>query len=656
LYITFEHKPSWSKVSIDDEVPVQTAIDHIRAVLDPYKVEFGQIKSYTRWNGMFFSYSSSIPSPNFFFFFFFHKGTDQSSCEEYSFDSSYFFIGSSAQNVHPPGLFDTNTNLEQVQNLCWKLALSLRNNASPQLLGTFEVEARHKTEEVLLASSIFSNLIGDYYKTQEEGITSTNVNASHSRDLIYQLKRLQSCFVGDSAFSVNNNILNHADDEDVLLSLQNDPINASTPSFEFIAPPSASKDNLGMNTMAAAGCLAPNAKLKPYTLFQLLLMTSTQSANTITKPVVSQTLSSNLLSNAGLPAPLPPQQDDTGKSKREPSKKVLSTITSHNRSRQRSNSVTSSNNGSLSTIWSVIPILQKNINVSLKKRNTIISSSNSSSSSTTSSPIATATATTTNTPASALISNERWKSIKTNHLQLLDRVQSFKKYGLTFTLLVFCGSMQEANNDRLQSFTRKLGSPGSFLQRYENHSNGCNRHSFTSSSNTDHRSSMSSVNSTNRKSSFDNPRDSFDSYDAHTHHHRYSISSISSSSSIVYPPQQMATHTSNCTALFSILYITSSTKNEATKYLTNTPPAMVHSTFPHGLAHVFLDHDQQCYKSYGVQLPEVVIIRPDGYVGTRVSMQYEDCFERLNLYFDSFLRPAVDMNTAAATVAAGYDF
>jgi hypothetical protein len=233
--------------------------------------------------------------------------------------------------------------------------------------------------------------------------------------------------------------------------------------------------------------------------------------------------------------------------------------------------------------------------------------------------------------------------------------------------------MQEGNNDKLQTFTRKLGSPGSFLHRYEDHSNAGNRHSFASSSNattttttTDHRSSMSSINSTGyynyRKSSFDNPRDSLDSCDPqpYYHHHRYSISSISSSSSIIYPPQtQQPTNratSANPTALFSILYITSSTKNEAVKYLNNTPPAMVHSTFPHGLAQVFLDNDQQCYKAYGVQQPEVIVIRPDGYVGTRVSMQYEDCFERLSLYFDSFLRLAVDMNTAAATVAAGYDF
>lgn len=562
--------------------------------------------------------------------------------------------------------------------MCWKLVLSLRNSASPQLLDTFNAEVRTKTEEAMLTSYIFTNLIGDYYKSLEEGTTSTNVNASHTLDLIYQLKRLKSCFIGYSAFSANNNILNYADEEDLSLSFRDESTNMSTPSFEFVAPPSPFQNSLDLDAAAKTGCLAPNAKLKPYTLFQLLLSTSSQPSNTAAKTVLSPTVSSSLLSSTGLPTPSssPPLQHqqqisgDPVKGKQELSSKVLSVINNNsNRSRRRANSVTSGNNGSLSTIWSVLPIIQKNINTSLKKRHIITGSNNTVLTASSPTGNTSATTTTTTTPASVLISAERWKSIKTTHIQLLDRIQSCKKYRPTFTLLIFCGAMQETNNDKLQAFTRKLTSPSSFLYRYEDHSNAGNRSNFTSSSSTitttDHRSSMSSINSisyTNRKSSLDTPRDSLDSYEPH---HRYSISSISSSSSIVYPlqieqKQQAANHTSGAhtTGLFSILYITSSTKNETVKYLNDTPPAMVHSTFPHGLDQVFLDHDQQCYKSYGVQKhrPEVVIIRPDDYIGTRVSMQYEDCFERLDSYFDSFLRPAVDMDTAAATVAAGFDF
>ena len=60
LFVTFEHKPSWSKVSIDQEIPVQLAVNHIRSVLEPYKIEFGKVKSYTRWNGMFNVFLLSI--------------------------------------------------------------------------------------------------------------------------------------------------------------------------------------------------------------------------------------------------------------------------------------------------------------------------------------------------------------------------------------------------------------------------------------------------------------------------------------------------------------------------------------------------------------------------------------------------------------------
>jgi hypothetical protein len=51
LFITFEHRPSWSKLSIDDEIPVSVAKRHIKAVLEPYQMEFGKVKSYHRWQG-----------------------------------------------------------------------------------------------------------------------------------------------------------------------------------------------------------------------------------------------------------------------------------------------------------------------------------------------------------------------------------------------------------------------------------------------------------------------------------------------------------------------------------------------------------------------------------------------------------------------------
>lgn len=118
--------------------------------------------------------------------------------------------------MNPPGIFDVNINFEQVQNLCWKLALSLQHSAAPMLLETFEQEIRLKSQEALHASSVFIDLIGDYYKILEENNTN-NLNSSHTRDLIYQLRRFKHCFVGTTPFS--SNILNKEQyDDDLLLN------------------------------------------------------------------------------------------------------------------------------------------------------------------------------------------------------------------------------------------------------------------------------------------------------------------------------------------------------------------------------------------------------------------------------------------------------
>ncbi|RCH89960.1 hypothetical protein CU098_006293 [Rhizopus stolonifer] len=578
FFVTFEHKPSWSKVSVDQEIPVQLAIEHIRSVLEPYKVEFGKVKNYTRWNG-----------------------GDQSVSEEYSTDASCFFIGSAAQLIHPPGMFDINMHLTQVHNLCWKLALHLSHRACPQLLQTFESEMRHKTEEVMYVSTLFMNFIGDYYKLQEEEGGILGLNSSHTRDLVYQLERLKSCFVGDTPFL--SNMLNHQAVEQDLLSLNEDDLNQSTSSFVFMAPPPSTTAPIEFQK-SQPGCLAPNAKLKPYTLFQLLFMTSSQNT-TNSKLILSPTISSKTLPIPQKPlSPPPPPSSSSSQTELE-----LEEL-----KRNRSNSATT---GNLSS--TLLAVFQKNLNSGLKKRN--------STQSTPSAPPVTPIIT-----ASALISPERWKSIKTNHHQLSERIHQLNK-GLTFTLLIFCGPLLQDSIERVQSFVRRFNSPLSFIHRYEyDQFYNNNRHSVGDKS----LSSISTCSSSFdfRKSSLDTPRTSFDS-------------------------QYQSPDNHSTSPLFSMIFITSSCKNEATRYLNNTPPAIVHSTFPCGLAQVFIDHDQQCYKAYDIShhQPEVVVVRPDGYIGTRVTIDEDQdaSFERLCHYFDSFLRPFVDMNSAAAVVAAGYD-
>lgn len=509
--------------------------------------------------------------------------------------------------MNPPGLFDINTSIEQVQNLCWKLALSLQHSASPKLLETFEPEVRIKTEESMHASAIFTNLIGDYYKE-----STNNLNASHSRDLAYQLQRFKSCFVGNTPFTAN--ILNNDSNGDDILHDDT----SSTPSFEFMSPPRLSN---GFAPSVMAGFLAPNAKLKPYTLFQLLLISSSssqQQQQQIIKPVTTLT---NLLPSAT-------------KSIEEIKNVSLTDTTKDSKNRRRrSNSVTTNN---LSSIWSSIPLFQKN--------NTNSSSSGTKKRSN-SNTIQATTSSSTATPATVLISPDRWKSIKPNHLQLLDRIQSFNKNSCTFTILIFCGSITETQ-ERTKNFVKLLESPVSFIHRYER------AHLSRDNNN---RNSTVSLNSPTTESFFQSGRQSLDqprrdSFESFADQSRFSTSTMSSSST--YNHQSGVSN-----ALFSILFVSSSARSEAVKYLNNTPPATVHSTFPSGLTQVFLDHDGQCYKAYNVgKQSEVIVIRPDGYIGTRAPIaKEEEGFERVSMYFDSFLRPPVDMNTAAAVVAAGYD-
>lgn len=51
MYITLEHNPCWTKINLDDEVPVSVALSYIKFVLEPYHIEFGKVESYVRWKG-----------------------------------------------------------------------------------------------------------------------------------------------------------------------------------------------------------------------------------------------------------------------------------------------------------------------------------------------------------------------------------------------------------------------------------------------------------------------------------------------------------------------------------------------------------------------------------------------------------------------------
>lgn len=289
--------------------------------------------------------------------------------------------------------------------------------------------------------------------------------------------------------------------------------------------------------------------------------------------------------------------------------------------------------------------------------------------------------------------------IKTTHYRLVDRMLSGS---FSFTLLVFAGSIAERENlALLQRFRRHLEEPHSFYKRYEKlhypfgyrvtEQHQQLQRSSSSSSSTQHRDShgwrdtirssrssttttsssaasffrfsaslfpsppTSPVSSSAGRSSFDQPRPSLDTFTYRRAHSTCSTTTPATSSTI--------NNNNDKGALFSFLYITTSTRTEVTKFLSDTKPSIVHATFPFGLDTVYLDHDRDCHTTYRAATlpatnnhrPTIVVVRPDGYISARVELHNDTDFERLDQYFDSFLRPPIDMTSAAAMAADFYE-
>ncbi|KAG1472226.1 hypothetical protein G6F56_001672 [Rhizopus delemar] len=456
MYITLEHNPCWTKINLDDEVPVSVALSYIKFVLEPYHIEFGKVESYVRWKG------------------------EQKKTELFEYDNSYFFIGPSSQLSSPRGFMDLTVYLEEIQNLCWKLAFRFRQCAAPHLLETIQPEIEKKSKETVLAAGLW------LHQLMKEANPSV-------RTLIYQLNKLSCCFVGD--FPYDQNEINRP--PETLIS-EFDLDNES--SFEFIPPQETER-----RQPAAAGYLAPEGKLKPYSLLQILASTSETQTEHAAQPKDTPS----------------PQLDTQSIDQNEP--------------RKRPNSADNDPSNSLSTFQTKCDSINNKA-----------------------------------------MSSGRWKSIKQNYSKLNDRIQGFNPQGICFTLLVFCGPLMLS--PAVAQFIKHLASPISFL--YQTNSETC-LHSTVGQKQQD-------------------------------------------------------------TSLFSVLFISNATKQEATHYIHQTPSDTVHSHFPYGLDKVFLDHDQQCYKAYDIRQPEVVIIRPDGFIGTRIPPDYQ----RLCLYFNSFL--ILEQNIAAS--------
>lgn len=52
INFTFEHHPSWSLCSVDQQVPLEVAIRHLRSLIEPYQLEIHKVVSYEGWQSM----------------------------------------------------------------------------------------------------------------------------------------------------------------------------------------------------------------------------------------------------------------------------------------------------------------------------------------------------------------------------------------------------------------------------------------------------------------------------------------------------------------------------------------------------------------------------------------------------------------------------
>ncbi|KAI9275744.1 FAD binding domain-containing protein [Phascolomyces articulosus] len=625
-YISFEHKPKWSQLTIDDDVPLILAQRHVKSIMEPYQIEFKPL-SYRRW-----------------------AATERTS-EEFSVNRRYFLAGGAAQSICPEGILTSDLGLEQVNNLCWKLFLCLKHRGSPELLDTYDQECRSKLSDTREASHALIHLFSQNIPTNGLGLNSTP-----SRELIYLLNRTKHGFIGEAPYHANILNIDTASTLSIISSEHaHDTIQAVTASF--------TKRAQNKIILGAPGTLAPNSKLKPYTLFTLLVnaketATPPGSIANGTKPsLTSNNLNGSKTSITNATTTTSTGAAGTATATTTTEKDDRPPRTSSRRwTRTRSNSAGGSSSATAAS-WLLSPIIKRN--------NTSSHTSSSSNGTSTTSTTTTAAAASSTT---SLTTAERWRKIRTNNYSILDRMSQTASTS-AFRIVVFCQSLTDPENlATLQRFRRHLEEPHSFMQRYEKlHSN----HPLLSSSwmfeePTNKRSSALSLSSISHRSSISsnhNNRFMFNSPPTSpVSTIRTSLDQPRSTSSFdfVRPSCDTAfTNTSMGTtppSLFSFLYITSSSRTEIGKFLSDTKPAVVHAAFPLGLDKVYLDHDQQAHTLYNIRHnPSVVVIRPDGYIGACVRLQHDFDFEKLDAYFDAFLRPPIDLTSAAAMAADYYD-
>ncbi|ORX54595.1 FAD/NAD(P)-binding domain-containing protein [Hesseltinella vesiculosa] len=653
-YFMLEHQTQWSGLAVNEPVPISVAQRHIQALLEPYHIDFKKTHTFFGWKA------------------------ENDTSGKFSHDRRFFFVGGAAQALVPPGILSCNLALEQAHNLGWKLYLHLQKRASPLLMDTFDDESASKWNDGLTASSAFMALIASSPSSPSISNTTSNSNcaSTHSHD--------RKTLMADTPFQAN--IINLDNPSNYSLALSTASSHTVTTATQMLLPTPSAVSLATAAAPGAVGSLAANPKLKPYTMIQILLAQSSLFPNSRPKKASSPTIPPSS------PA-TPPPPNDLGSVSLSNVKRHLPAITKPLFSFGKLTSSTKKK-GLRTSPTPPLPILST---TTLPAVHTPLSSQHQASD-----------RWRVIRPTYFYLLDKIKADQASSHPS--DRLP------VSFTVLVFCGSLLHDNTlSNLSKIRRYLDSSNSFIHRYEtNHQQqhrplalpfytlpAASLSAGTASTVADPSCQNSSSLSIGLSSSLatspnSNPRTSLSSYSVLSHRSSFSIPRTSISTTPSSPPTSPTSLSwrrasldeqnhrlsqisplppslhhdpvlavdappDDLPPLFSFAYITSSSKPEITRCLLTTAPTMIQAAFPFGLDKVYVDHDQQCHTAFSAMpsksspgAPTLIVLRPDGYIAARIRLRQDSDMDRLDSYFDAFLRPHCDMSSAASLVADAY--
>ncbi|KAJ2964471.1 hypothetical protein NQZ79_g582 [Umbelopsis isabellina] len=213
INFTFEHHPSWSQCNVDQQVPLEVAIRHLKSLIEPYQLEIHKVVSYEGWQ------------------------TDIRMSEELQVMKRVFLIGAAAQGTRQLELFGMVSALEHVNNLCWKIRLDYIQGSKSEVLETFNFEMQHHIRTFDQCSLTFQQLLAGRGQHIMGGLNSTM-----HKEIQYHIRRHKAIFSGLNGLPENR------------LNLR-----ISDKTFAFVT-----------DFKVAGGDKLPDGRLKPYRASQIL--------------------------------------------------------------------------------------------------------------------------------------------------------------------------------------------------------------------------------------------------------------------------------------------------------------------------------------------------------------------------------------------------